>query len=307
MKYFTSTILAFLALTGVALGSVVLDLVDEGTVDVGGGLILHKYIVTAEGAGITTLSKFTISSPVYQDSGPDTIWSQSGAVYLPPNDSHVIFGNVRMPDLKGSDAYMPGTPIDTVEEGPGGPGTVGLGTLNNYDSVNETWDAYVKTGINPDGSTPVLTHDLFQLLVEEGDEVELSLKISTHTGYEVEVVEYKDEYGYVIGTAYYAVGGTVDTYDLTLGTVYVEGDANKDGRVDLDDLSFLGANWGTTSGATWEMGNFDDDGDVDLDDLSLLGANWGYGTDAGAAIPEPSAIAMMIAGALCILGYRSRK
>ena len=53
--------------------------------------------------------------------------------------------------------------------------------------------------------------------------------------------------------------------------------------------------------------NFDGDEDVDLDDLSLLGANWGYGTDAAASVPEPSTVAMLILGALYLLGYRARK
>lgn len=192
MKYFALSLLALLALTGVTYGSVVLDLVYGGTVDVGGGLILHKYTVTAEGAGITTLSKFTITTPVYQDAGANTEWSQNDNVYLPPNDSHIIFGNARFPDLKGTGLPVPDDAPDVVTEETG---AVGLGTLNNYDAVNEAWDSYVKTGINPDGSTPVLTHNMMQLLVEEGDEVQLSMRISTHTGYDVEHVEYLDEIG----------------------------------------------------------------------------------------------------------------
>lgn len=47
-------------------------------------------------------------------------------------------------------------------------------------------------------------------------------------------------------------------------------DLDHDGDVDLQDMAFLLANFGTTSGATFEQGDIDDDGDVDLQDLAFL-------------------------------------
>lgn len=47
-------------------------------------------------------------------------------------------------------------------------------------------------------------------------------------------------------------------------------DLDHDGDVDLQDLAFLLANFGTTSGATFEQGDVEGDGDVDLQDLAFL-------------------------------------
>jgi hypothetical protein len=53
------------------------------------------------------------------------------------------------------------------------------------------------------------------------------------------------------------------------------GDTDRDGDVDLADLTQLLAHYGQTSGAAWEDGDFDGDGDVDLTDLSGLLTNYG--------------------------------
>jgi hypothetical protein len=58
----------------------------------------------------------------------------------------------------------------------------------------------------------------------------------------------------------------------------IPGDANKDGAVNVSDLSLLAANYGATSGATWGMGDFNKDGAVNVSDLSLLAANYGTGS-----------------------------
>jgi hypothetical protein len=60
--------------------------------------------------------------------------------------------------------------------------------------------------------------------------------------------------------------------------IYIPGDANGDGAVNVSDLSLLAANYGTTSGATWAMGDFTGDGAVNVSDLSLLAANYGTGS-----------------------------
>jgi hypothetical protein len=58
----------------------------------------------------------------------------------------------------------------------------------------------------------------------------------------------------------------------------IPGDANKDGAVNVSDLSLLAANYGVTTGATWAMGDFNSDGAVNVSDLSLLAANYGSGS-----------------------------
>lgn len=90
------------------------------------------------------------------------------------------------------------------------------------------------------------------------------------------------------------------------------GDANGDGKVDENDAAVLAANW--LQSGNWSKGDFNDDGIIDGADATIMAANWGWEWDPGewglpgeAAVPEPSAIVMLILGALCLVGYRARK
>lgn len=52
-------------------------------------------------------------------------------------------------------------------------------------------------------------------------------------------------------------------------------DLDADGDIDVQDLAFLLASFGTAGGAAWMDGNLDGDGDVDLQDLAILLASFG--------------------------------
>ena len=54
------------------------------------------------------------------------------------------------------------------------------------------------------------------------------------------------------------------------------GDANGDGRVDVNDLTIVLTNFGRT-GMTWSQGEFTGDGTVDVNDLTILLTNFGDG------------------------------
>lgn len=95
------------------------------------------------------------------------------------------------------------------------------------------------------------------------------------------------------------------TYTLAVALVPL-GDADKDGDVDLADLSSLAFHWDTASGATWGMGDFDADGAVDLSDLSALAFNWQYGVTGAPPVPEPGALALLAAGAAALRRRRRR-
>jgi hypothetical protein len=77
------------------------------------------------------------------------------------------------------------------------------------------------------------------------------------------------------------------------------GDANLDGRVDINDLTVVLSNYGQTG--AWAQGNFiTGDSKVDINDLTILLAHYGdsvsgtVGAGAGpAAVPEPAAIVML--------------
>ena len=82
------------------------------------------------------------------------------------------------------------------------------------------------------------------------------------------------------------------------------GDANLDGQVDVNDLTIVLANFGQT-GMFWGQGDFNGDGTVDINDLTIVLANFGasYGAGNIKAVPEPSTIAILLAGAVGLLAY----
>jgi probable HAF family extracellular repeat protein len=89
------------------------------------------------------------------------------------------------------------------------------------------------------------------------------------------------------------------------------GDANGDGRVDINDLSMVLADFGK-AGMTWSQGDFTGDGTVDINDLTLVLANFNtsYSSAGIKAVPEPSCIALLGIGAINLLlaiAYRKRR
>ncbi|HBO46109.1 MAG TPA: hypothetical protein DD670_19735 [Planctomycetaceae bacterium] len=110
----------------------------------------------------------------------------------------------------------------------------------------------------------------------------------------------------------YNYGGTGDRIALVVpGGTDVPGDVNGDQKVDDADAKRLAAYWGATvkdPGLTWwQMGDFNGDNKVDARDASVLAANWGdhTGGESTAAVPEPSAIVMLL-GAIGLFLTRRR-
>ena len=123
------------------------------------------------------------------------------------------------------------------------------------------------------------------------------------------------------------------TLHLTSTPFYVNptllpGDANLDGKVDVQDLAILAANYRKQVTGGWLQGDFNNDGVVDVEDLALLAANYRHsyasdvvpafdGLDAEAiqllslagvtVVPEPGTLIMLAVALIGTLAYACRR
>ena len=88
------------------------------------------------------------------------------------------------------------------------------------------------------------------------------------------------------------------------------GDAELDGKVDVNDLTIVLTHYGQT-GMTWTTGDFQGDGKVDVNDLTIVlsryGQSLGSSAAAVAAAPEPSTWLMLGIGLAAVIWLRARR
>ena len=101
------------------------------------------------------------------------------------------------------------------------------------------------------------------------------------------------------------------TYQSGTITVGMPGDANGDGKVDVNDLTIVLTNFGQSTGMSWATGDFNGDGKVDVNDLTIVLTNFGQSlgssTAAMAPLPEPPAFVLFGVGAVGLLAIARRR
>ncbi|MGP8328786.1 MAG: DUF3344 domain-containing protein [Methanosarcinaceae archaeon] len=74
----------------------------------------------------------------------------------------------------------------------------------------------------------------------------------------------------------------MDNSTIILVNVYIAGDGNGDGEVDIFDATLVGLEWGHTTTDNWssnergDKADLNNDGEVDIFDAVIIGANWGH-------------------------------
>ena len=92
------------------------------------------------------------------------------------------------------------------------------------------------------------------------------------------------------------------------------GDANRDGKVDINDLTIVLTNFGLSGSpldVTYSQGDFNGDGKIDINDLTIVLTHFGQSIGSSAAgmapAPEPGSLAVVAAGLAGLLAYAWRK
>ncbi len=114
-----------------------------------------------------------------------------------------------------------------------------------------------------------------------------------------------DDAGHIVGYGTNASGAT----HAFLLTPVLPGDANLDGKVDINDLTIVLAHYDQRG--AWTQGEFTGSGAVDINDLTIVLANYNAtassATAGPIAVPEPCSVAPLAAGLVGLLAYAWRK
>jgi hypothetical protein len=180
MKKVVFALMIVLAMSSVTFAAVIMDYVELDYVEnISPGPGLRSYTVQAAGIGIVTLSKFTIQGNVNQvflDPDTQSPWLGDGSADpgSTGRDSYIVFGDLRI------DPY--GDTVETILDG----SAYGPGTLNNFTDNGQqyTWAAYMESNAGALPGAPAETADLFNLVLADGEKVDMTLTLLTATNYD---------------------------------------------------------------------------------------------------------------------------
>jgi probable HAF family extracellular repeat protein len=174
----------------------------------------------------------------------------------------------------------------------------GMSNLDAGSPLGETAsDAY---GINAAGSVVgamTISGANHGFLYHDGTMTDLNSVINSASGWVITEACGINGSGQITGSGTNAAGQN----EAVLLTPALQGDANLDGKVDINDLTIVLSNYGQT-GASWMQGCMDGDptGSVDINDLTIVLSNYGGSVGASAGgiqpVPEPGSLLLIAAG-----------